>query len=85
VLFGDAAVLFGAASLAVVLTGMGTDGSRGCRQLAEAGATVIAQDEATSIIWGMPGSVVKAGHAREVLPLEAIAAALSGYITGSTQ
>jgi two-component system, chemotaxis family, protein-glutamate methylesterase/glutaminase len=85
VLFSDAAVLFGAASLAVVLTGMGTDGSQGCRRLAEAGATVIAQDEASSIIWGMPGSVVKAGHAREVLPLEAIGAALRGYITGPTQ
>jgi two-component system chemotaxis response regulator CheB len=85
VLFRDAAVLFGPAALAVVLTGMGTDGTQGCRLLARAGAPVIVQDEATSIIWGMPGSVAKAGHARDVLPLAAIGPALRDYICGSTQ
>jgi two-component system, chemotaxis family, protein-glutamate methylesterase/glutaminase len=83
VLFRDAAPIFGAAALAVVLTGMGSDGTEGARALAQAGGTVLAQDEATSTIWGMPGSVVKAGLAQDVLPLEAIGPALRGHITGS--
>src|SRR3712207_7493948 len=55
VLFREAAALFGASALAAVLTGMGSDGTHGARHLVKAGATVIAQDEATSIVWGMPG------------------------------
>ncbi len=84
-LFRDAAAAFGASALAAVLTGMGADGTQGARHLVNAGATVIAQDEATSIVWGMPGSVAKAGLAREVLPLEAIGPSLTGLITGSVK
>ncbi|MGO4705024.1 chemotaxis response regulator protein-glutamate methylesterase [Microvirga sp. 2MCAF38] len=83
VLFRDAATVFGSAALAVVLTGMGADGTQGARALAQAGATVLAQDEATSTVWGMPGSVAKAGLAHDVLPLDAIGPALKGHITGS--
>src|SRR3712207_9206634 len=83
VLFREAAALFGASALAAVLTGMGSDGTHGARHLVKAGATVIAQDEATSIVWGMPGSIVKAGLAHEILPLESIGRSLKGHITGS--
>ncbi|GJE16262.1 protein-glutamate methylesterase/protein-glutamine glutaminase [Methylobacterium marchantiae] len=82
VLFNDAAALYGAAALAVVLTGMGSDGTNGARSLTEAGAAVLAQDEATSTVWGMPGSVAKAGLAQAVLPLGDIGPALRNILTG---
>ncbi|WP_243374084.1 protein-glutamate methylesterase/protein-glutamine glutaminase [Microvirga solisilvae] len=85
VLFREAASVFGAASLATVLTGMGSDGTIGARHLINAGGTVIAQDEATSIVWGMPGSVAKAGLAHEILPLDAIGRSLKGHIAGATR
>ena len=85
VLFREAASVFGASALATVLTGMGSDGTVGARCLIKAGGTVIAQDEATSIVWGMPGSVVKAGLAHEVLPLDAIGRSLQGHIAGTTR
>jgi two-component system chemotaxis response regulator CheB len=80
VLFHDAAPIFGASAVAVILTGMGSDGTHGARALVEKGATVLAQDEATSTVWGMPGSVVKAGLAQDVLPLQVIGPTLKGYI-----
>jgi len=52
---------------------MGQDGSKGCEALAAAGASVIVQDEATSVVWGMPGFVARAGLAEKVLPLDEIA------------
>ena len=64
---------FGPTALAVVLTGMGQDGLRGCEAIREAGGQVIAQDEATSVVWGMPGFVARAGLADRVLPLAMIA------------
>jgi two-component system chemotaxis response regulator CheB len=76
VLFRSAAAAVGGEAVAVVLTGMGGDGTAGLRPLKRAGAYVIAQDEATSVVWGMPGSVVRAGLADEVLPLGDIAAAV---------
>ncbi|QRM30163.1 chemotaxis response regulator protein-glutamate methylesterase [Microvirga sp. VF16] len=85
VLFREAAAVYGASALAVVLTGMGSDGTHGARFLTKAGAAVIAQDEATSIVWGMPGSVVKAGLAHEVLPLESIGRSLKGLMTGASK
>jgi two-component system, chemotaxis family, protein-glutamate methylesterase/glutaminase len=83
VLFKDAAAFFGASAIGVVLTGMGSDGTEGARALVRAGASVIAQDEATSTIWGMPGSIVRAGLARGVLPLSEIGPALRNHIAGA--
>lgn len=69
----SAARAFGAGVLAVVLTGMGEDGRRGCEAVVQAGGRVIVQDEATSVVWGMPGSVVAAGVPCTVLSLGTIA------------
>lgn len=74
VLFRAAAEVFGAGVLGVVLTGMGQDGMRGCECIREARGQVLAQDEASSVVWGMPGHVVRAGLAQQVLPLEHLAA-----------
>jgi two-component system chemotaxis response regulator CheB len=73
-LFRSAARVYGERLLAVVLTGMGQDGLRGCEAVREAGGRVIVQDEATSVVWGMPGFVARAGLADKVLPLPQIAA-----------
>ncbi|WP_373297904.1 protein-glutamate methylesterase/protein-glutamine glutaminase [Thalassobaculum fulvum] len=66
--------VWGGRALAVILTGMGHDGQKGCSGLVEAGGTVVAQDEATSVVWGMPGAVARAGLCTAVLPLGDIAA-----------
>jgi two-component system chemotaxis response regulator CheB len=73
VLFRSAARVYGGGVLAVVLTGMGSDGLNGSRAIREHGGSVLAQDQATSIVWGMPGVVAQAGLAQKVLPLDAIA------------
>jgi two-component system chemotaxis response regulator CheB len=73
VLFRSVARTYGGATLAIVLTGMGQDGKRGAEQLRSAGAEIVAQDEATSVVWGMPGAVTHAGLAHAVLPLGEIA------------
>lgn len=73
VLFRSMAAVYGAGVLAVVLTGMGSDGMKGCRAIRELGGSVLAQDQATSTVWGMPGAVAQAGLAQKVLPLDAIA------------
>jgi two-component system chemotaxis response regulator CheB len=73
VLFRSVAQTYGARSLGVVLTGMGEDGLRGCECIREAGGQVLVQDEATSVVWGMPGAVSKAGLAEKVLPLVELA------------
>jgi len=70
VLFKSTAEVYGASAIAVVLTGMGQDGLRGAEILRANGATIFAQDEETSIVWGMPGAVVNAGLADRVLPLQ---------------
>jgi two-component system chemotaxis response regulator CheB len=69
VLFRSAARLWGSGTLGVVLTGMGRDGLAGSRAVVEAGGRVVVQDEFTSVVWGMPGEVAKAGLADAVLPL----------------
>lgn len=66
--------VWGGRALAVILTGMGHDGQKGCAALVEAGGTVVAQDEASSVVWGMPGAVARAGLCSAVLPLGEIAA-----------
>jgi two-component system chemotaxis response regulator CheB len=75
-LFHSAARLYGAGTLALMMTGMGADGLGGARAVHEAGGVVLAQDEATSAVWGMPGRVAEAGIASAVLPLAAIAGEL---------
>jgi two-component system chemotaxis response regulator CheB len=72
VLFRSVNRTYGRGAIAVVLTGMGHDGRGGCAELARSGAEIVAQDEATSVVWGMPGSVVSAGLATAVLPLDEI-------------
>lgn len=83
-LFRSVAQAFGAAVLAVVLTGMGADGAKGARVIADAGGTVIAQDEATSVVWGMPGATAQAGCCSAVLPLTDIAPAVTRLFAGGT-
>jgi two-component system chemotaxis response regulator CheB len=68
-LFNSAAQVYGAGTLAVVMTGMGADGLVGARSVHEAGGTVLTQDEASSVVWGMPGRVTEAGIASATLPL----------------
>ncbi|HEY5648116.1 MAG TPA: chemotaxis response regulator protein-glutamate methylesterase [Nitrospiria bacterium] len=72
VLFRSAAKVYGENVLAVILTGMGQDGLRGCEEVVAAGGQVIVQDEATSVVWGMPGYVAQAGLAEQVLPVDKI-------------
>lgn len=76
-MFRSLAALYGASTLAVVLTGMGEDGMRGCVEVHQRGGRVIAQDEASSVVWGMPGAVVRAGVATSVVALTRIAAAIT--------
>ena len=78
VLFRSVAQVYGGSTLAVVLTGMGSDGARGAEVLRRAGAEVVAQDEPSSVVWGMPGAVVGAGLAHRVLPLSHVAADVVG-------
>lgn len=73
----------GPRSLGVILTGMGNDGLRGLRAIKEQGGTVIAQDEATSVVYGMPRAAVEAGLADLVLPLEEIAPAIVALVNGA--
>lgn len=80
VLFRSVAETYGPHALAVVLTGMGQDGLGGCQHLREVGAQVIAQDEATSVVWGMPGYVARAGLAHAVLPLDRIGAEIKSRV-----
>jgi two-component system chemotaxis response regulator CheB len=72
---------FGARTLVVVLTGMGSDGLKGCGKVVEAGGAVLAQDEATSVVWGMPGAVATAGLCSAVLPLTEIGPRLRALAT----
>ncbi|WP_127783048.1 chemotaxis response regulator protein-glutamate methylesterase [Rhodococcus sp. X156] len=81
VLFGSVAAAYPGSALAVVLTGMGQDGRRGARLLVESGSQVVAQDAASSVVWGMPRAVVEAGLAREVLGLDQIAPYLLGRLS----
>ncbi len=71
-LFASVAEIYGGAVVAVILTGMGQDGLIGVETLRTRGASILAQDEASSVVWGMPGAVVNAGLADRVLPLDGI-------------
>ena len=73
VLFRSVAKIYGAGTLGVVLTGMGQDGLHGCQCIREVDGQVIVQDEATSVVWGMPGIVANSGLANQVIPLPEVA------------
>lgn len=82
-LFEAAAAAYGAATLATILTGMGSDGARGATAVAAAGGSVIAQDEASSVVWGMPGAAFGAGACAAVLPIEEIGHKIGGLARGA--
>ncbi len=73
VIFGSIAPIYGASALAVVLTGMGADGLLGAASIVDAGGNVFAQDQATSVVWGMPGAVAKRGLCAAIEPVEELA------------
>jgi two-component system chemotaxis response regulator CheB len=76
VLFRSVAQNVGRNAIGMLLTGMGRDGARGLLEMRDAGSPTLAQDEATSVVWGMPGEAVALGAARQVLPLQELAAAV---------
>ena len=81
-LFSSAAEVWGQKVLGLVLTGMGSDGLRGSQAIAAAGGSILAQDEASSVVWGMPGQVAHAGVCSAVLPLSEIAPRLLRLFAG---
>ncbi len=81
-LFRSVARTWGSAVLAVVLTGMGSDGAKGGADIVAQGGSVIAQDEATSVVWGMPGAAAHAGICSAVLPLDQIAPKIMRLFSG---
>jgi two-component system, chemotaxis family, protein-glutamate methylesterase/glutaminase len=81
-LFSSAIDVWQGSILAVILTGMGSDGTRGGKEIVAAGGSVIAQDEATSVVWGMPGAAAHAGICSAVLPLNQIAPKLIKLFSG---
>jgi two-component system chemotaxis response regulator CheB len=84
-LFASAAQVWGNKVLALVLTGMGSDGLAGAKEIVAAGGYVIAQDEETSVVWGMPGQVTTAGLCSAVLPLPEIGGRITRLFTGERQ
>ena len=84
-MFASAAEVWGNKTLALVLTGMGSDGLAGAKAIVAAGGHVFAQDEATSVVWGMPGQVTNAGLCSAVLPLPEIAGKLTRLFSGERQ
>ena len=84
VLFRSVADAYPRSVIAIILTGMGTDGAKGIGPLKRSGAYVIAQDEATSVVWGMPGAAVATSQVDEVLPLEAIGPTVASLLGAGT-
>jgi two-component system, chemotaxis family, protein-glutamate methylesterase/glutaminase len=83
VMFRSLAQVYGAGTLAVVLTGMGKDGTAGCQVLSQMGAYIMVQDEPSSVVWGMPRAVAEAGFADAVIPLNEMHSAVITRICGS--
>ena len=83
VLFRSVAEAYGASTLAVVLTGLGQDGLRGCEQIRATGGQVLVQDEASSVVWGMPGAVAKAGLADQIVPLKQLSEEITRRVKNS--
>jgi two-component system chemotaxis response regulator CheB len=84
-LFRSLARAAGAEAIGVLLTGMGSDGAEGLKELRGAGAHTVAQDERSSVVWGMPGAAVQNGAAEAVKPLEDIASTIMGWNTEATR
>ena len=82
VLFDSATELYGQGCLGVVLTGMGVDGAKGALRIAETGGTIFAQDEASSVVWGMPGATVRLGACAAVMPIPQMAPAIARLMSG---
>jgi two-component system chemotaxis response regulator CheB len=82
-MFSTAAQVWGASALAIVLTGMGSDGTNGAADIVAAGGSVIAQDEASSVVWGMPRSVAQAGLCSAVLGIAGIAPRVLRLFSGA--
>ncbi|MBW8888885.1 MAG: chemotaxis response regulator protein-glutamate methylesterase [Fibrobacteres bacterium] len=82
-LFQSAAAAYGASVLGVVMTGMGQDGADGAAAIRKAGGMIFVQDEASSVVWGMPGAVVKAGLQHRVIPLKSLAGVIHGAVLQS--
>jgi len=80
-LFETAAGVFQSGTFAIVLTGMGSDGAHGARIVADAGGSVIAQDEASSVVWGMPGATFATGACSDVLPINEIGGRVIRFLT----
>jgi two-component system chemotaxis response regulator CheB len=76
--------IYGSAILTVILTGMGHDGMKGAECVVEKGGTVVAQDEASSVVWGMPGAVATKGLCSAVLPLDELAPHVAMLANGGT-
>jgi two-component system chemotaxis response regulator CheB len=74
------AAAYGPHALGLILTGMGADGREGARAIVGAGGTIIAQDEDSSVVWGMPGAVANAGLAAAIVPLDGVAAEIKKYL-----
>ena len=80
-MFRSVATVFGADTIALVLTGMGEDGRRGCEAIVREGGRVLVQDQESSVVWGMPGAVAEAGLASQILPLNQLAAHVARIAT----
>ena len=80
ILFNSAASAYEGRVLGIVLSGMGNDGLEGARAIVQAGGTIIVQDKATSVVWGMPGAIANAGLATAILPVDKIASAAGQLI-----
>ncbi len=84
-LFESAAEVFGTACLALVLTGMGSDGANGVTAIAGKGGSAIAQDEASSVVWGMPGAAARTGNCSGVVPLDQMGAQVKRILKGAAR
>lgn len=80
VLFNSAAPVYGTSAIAIILTGMGCDGTQGIKTLKQKGAYIVAQDKESSVVWGMPGKAVESGHVDEIVSLMAIPKRIEKYI-----
>jgi two-component system chemotaxis response regulator CheB len=81
-LMSSVAETFGSNAVGVVLTGMGTDGAEGLKRIRDAGGETIAQDEATSVVWGMPGAALRAGAAAHIVPLSSVSTEVRRAVRG---